>query len=322
MTRAILSALLVSLLGAAADRAEPIPVDGVAAWVNGHAITVMDVLMEAQPLYAALAQEKGLTRDEMNTRRMAIYRQVRRSLVDTELIYAAYQKEKAKSQATVTDQMLDSRIDDIIQGDFGGSREKLMKALAEERMTYDEWREKMGRRIIVQGLRAREVTAKAQVSPKEVQAYYEDHRADYEHPGQVLLRRIVLVGADAETRSRKIMDSLYEGGNFAALAKRISTAPDAAQGGAWGWKNRADLAPELADKLNGMRVGGICRVELGGDWHIVMLEGRDVVSYDDARAAIEERLLRIETLRLHELWMDKLEREFHVKFVEQPLWKE
>ena len=322
MKQAIMTGLLASLLGAGASRAEPIPVDGVAAWVNGRAITVMDVLMEAQPLYAGLAQEKGLSREALNARRMAIYRQVRRNLVDNELIYAAYLKENDKSRGAVSDQLLDSRVNDIIQDEFGGSRERLMNALAGERMTYDEWREKMARRIIVQGLRSREVNAKAQVSPKEVLAYYRTHRAEYEHPGQVWLRRIVLAGADGENRSRDIMDQLYEGQDFSLLAKRVSAAPDAAQGGDWGWRHRVDLAPELADKLDAMRVGGICRLELGGDWYVVKLEGRDAVSFDEARGSIEERLRRIEAMRLHELWMDKLEREFHVKFVEQPLWDE
>jgi len=322
MKQAIIAGLLAAFLGAIAGRAEPIPVDGVAAWVNGQAITVMDVLLEAQPLFSGLAQEKGLSREELNARRMAIYRRVRRNLVDMELIYAAYRKESEKNRASISDQMLDSRVNDIIQEDFGGSRERLMKALVEERLTFDEWRGKMARRIVVQGLRSREVNAKAQVSPQKVQAYYETHRAEYEHPGQVWLRRIVLTGADAENRAREVMDTLYEGHDFAALARRVSAAPDAAQGGDWGWRDRADLAPELAAKVDAMRVGGICRLELGGDWYVVKLEGRDSVPFDVARGVIEEHLRRNEAMRLHELWMDKLEREFHVKFVEQPLWQE
>lgn len=313
--------LLTGLLAAGLLRAEPVQIDGVTAWVNGSAITVMDVLRESQPQFAALLQEKELARAEVNARRMAIFRQARRSLVDAELIYAWYGKEKEKARVEITDQMVDTRINDIVQEEFGGSREKLMKALAEERQTYEDWRNKMTRRVIVQGLRGREVAAKVQVTPQAVRDYYEKNKAPYDHPGQVLLRRIVLAGRDAEARSHALLDRLAQGEDFAALAKSAAGGSDPA-GGLWGWRQEADLSAVLRDKLGIMRMGGVCRVDLGGDWYLVKLEGRNAVSFEEARASIEETLRRQEAQRILELWINNLEREFDVKIIEQPIWDE
>jgi peptidyl-prolyl cis-trans isomerase SurA len=315
------AALVAGLLAASVLRAEPVAIDGVTAWVDGTPITIMDVIRDSQAQFHALSGEKGLSRAELNARRMAIFRQVRRNLVDAELIYAAFQKNKAKFQFSITDQMVENRINDIVRDDFGGNREKLMKALAEDRVTYEEWREKMSRRVIVQGMRQREVMAKVQIPPQAVREYYEANRASYEHPGQVLLRRMVFSGPDAEVRSRQVMDRLGDGEDFGVLAKSPAGGSDPS-GGSWGWRVAEDLSPALLEKLRVMRIGGVCRVDLGGDWQIVKLDGRDRVTFDEARATIEETLRRAEAQRLHELWMDKLEREFHVRFIEQSLWED
>ncbi len=321
MSKLFVAVLVAGVLAGNSLLAEKVQIDGVAAWVNGDAITVMDVLREAQPLFGALIQEKGLSRAELNTRRMKIFEQVRRNLVDAQLIYAGYQKDKQKTQVAITDQMVDSRINDMVQEDFGGSREKLMKALSEERQTYDEWRDRMTRRIIVQGMRAREVTAKVQVTPQAVRDYYEAHRSDYQHPGQVLLRRMVFSGPDAADRSRLVMDRLSAGDDFAALARSPAGGSDSA-GGAWGWRVTADLSPALLEKLAIMRVGGVGQINLEGDWQIIKLEGRDLIPFEDAQNSIEDSLRRTEAQRLNELWMDKLERQFHVRVIEQNPWNE
>lgn len=321
MSKVFTAVLVMGLLTAPSVRAESLRIDGVAAWVNGNAITVMDVMREAQPLFGALAQEKGLTRSELNAKRLKIFEQVRRGLADAELIYASYQKDKQKTQMAITSQMVDSRINDMVQEDFGGSREKLMKALSEERQTYEEWRERMSRRIIVQGMRAREINSKIQVTPQAVRDYYAAHRADFEHPGQVQLRRIVLTGPDAAESSRRLMDRLSAGADFATLARSSEGGSDPG-GGAWGWRATEDLSPALLEKLKIMRVGGICQVNLEGDWYIVKLEGRDAIPLEDAQDSIEDNLRRIEAQRLNHLWMEKLEREFHVEFIAQNPWED
>lgn len=313
-------ALLACLLAGPAVT-EPIEIDGVTAWVDGIPITIMDVLREAQPQFGALIQEKGLSRSEMNAKRMEIFRQVRRSLVENELIYAWYQKQKQNASAGITDQMVESRIDDIVRDEFGGSREKLMKALSDERQTYEEWRERMTRRIIIQGLKSREITSKIQVTPQAVEAYYQDHQAEFDHPGEVLLRRIVVTGPGAEDRSRLLMDRLAAGEDFNALAKSKDGGNDPA-GGMWGWRVEADLSPALLEKIKVMRVGGIARIDLEGDWYLIKLEGRDRVALRDASNGIEDKLSRQESKRMMEAWMDKLEREIHVKFIDQTLWED
>jgi parvulin-like peptidyl-prolyl isomerase len=313
--------LLAGWLAAGLLRAEPLQVDGVTAWVNGSPITVMDVIREAQPQIAALLREQGLTRAEINEKRTAVFRQVRANMIEAELIFAWYEKEKQSTRVAITDQMVEGRINDIVQEEFGGSRERLMKALAEDRQTYEEWRGKMTRRIIVQGMRAREIMGKIQITPQAVRAEYERRKADFEHPGEVLLRRIVLTGPAAEARSRALLDRLSQNEDFAALAKSPEGGADP-KGGLWGWRLESELSEPLREKLAIMRLGGVCRIDLGGDWYLVKLEGRDSVPFEDASSEIEDLLRRREAQRLTELWLVALQRDFHVKTIDQPLWDE
>jgi parvulin-like peptidyl-prolyl isomerase len=315
----IIFLLLAGLLAPAAFGAESVQIDGVAAWVNGTPITIMEVLREAQPQFGSLQREQGLSRAELFQRRVDIFNQTRKKLVDAELIYAWYQKEKQNAKESITDQMVDSRINDIVQVEFQGSREKLMQELARDRQTYEEWRSKMAKRFVVQSIRSQEVLSKVQVLPEQVRAYYETNRAAFNHPGQVLLRRIVLTGLRAETRSQEVLEQLSKGEDFAALARAIGKDPS---GGLWGWRDEAELSPILREKLAIMRLGGVCRINLQGDWYLVKLEARHSVPFEDAVFDIEDKLRENRAEELSKLWMARLERDFDANYIDQPIFDE
>ena len=85
-----------------------------------------------------------------------------------------------------------------------------------------------------------------QVSTAQVAAYYQQHREEFVRIERVKARHIRL--ADEQT-AEKVYAALNQGGDFAALARRYSTASDAANGGDLGWiihEGKPDWLRQLA----------------------------------------------------------------------------
>jgi hypothetical protein len=291
--------------------------DGVVAWVDGVPITLGEVYRDGEREFARLAMQRGMSREEKRLEQQRLVRAVLEERIAQELILAAFKRESAEKGLTFPKRAVDQRMEEVIRRRFGGDRRALAEALAKERLTLDEWRHLLCRQMIVEEMRAREISGKVRISPDAMRRYYEEHRAEFEHPGRLLLRRIVLVGPEAERRSEELRDRLYRNeADFAALAREYSAAPDAEEGGLWGWQDPADLAEPLACKLAQARVGGVVRVELGGEWHLVRLEARDRLEFESARPILEARLRREEMERLNRQWIERLKQQFHVQYVE------
>ena len=110
-------------------------IDGYAARVNNRIITVGDVRTSIAPIIQQLFQRyQG---EELALQIQELYIQGRESLIEEALI-----KEEAKSRAlSLPPDVIEKEIQKVIQERFDGDRALLNKALAERRMTLEEWRE-------------------------------------------------------------------------------------------------------------------------------------------------------------------------------------
>ncbi len=297
--------------------------DGVAAWVDGKPITVGEVYRDGEREFTRLAARREMGREEMRREQERLFRAILEDKISQELVLAFFRRQSAETGVSIPEQAVDRQAEDFIRKRFGGDRRAFLEALGQARMTFDEWRETIRRQLIVEQIRAQELTGKVRISPEAIRRYYEENQSEFEHPGQILLRRIILVGPDAESRSNELMDRLYrKEADFSALAREYSWGPEADQGGLWGWRDPEDLAEPLAQKLARAPEGGIVRVELGGEWHLVRLEARDRIGLDAARSMIEARLRREEIERLARQWIESLKEQFHVQYVEVSFGKE
>lgn len=317
--------LLLGSRAAAAERA--FELDGVAARVNGHPITVSEVLMESQPAIRAL--DGSLGDAELRAKVADIYTWALDSLLADRLIYDAYLKDKEASRPVVPQGAVDARIDEIVREEFGGDRLALLKTLAAERVTYAQWRERMERQIVVGALVAREVHRRVQVAPSEVLAVYEERLADYREPERVRLARIVIGDGPAETRRARAEEArrrIVNGEPFEAVAREMSTARDAAGGGEWGWIDPADLRAELAGLARNLapgEVGGILDVQ--GDFYLLKVLDRKPASvrpFIEVQRELEAHVRRREAQRLYDAWVARLKRGAHIEIYEQPMLHE
>lgn len=303
--------------------AAPVPVDGVAAYVNDAVITVGDVREAMAPV---VAQMKPAVRGEdMSARIRTLYDETLNALVDNKLIVGAYQADDKLNKEAV-EKLVERRVSAFIQDRFNGDRQQFLKALREDRLSIDEWRAKVKEEVIVGIMRNREVDSQVVVSPREVRKVYESDAGRYSRPEQVKMSVIIVRGTSNETAraerqqaARDCAQKLKAGEDFAACARRLKDAGVSDAGGAWDWVDVADLRRELAEASRPLAPGGVSDViAMDNDYYVVRVDDRrkaGLVPFDDARPAIERELRRAEAQRLYRLWIERLKKD---AFIELP----
>jgi peptidyl-prolyl cis-trans isomerase D len=126
---------------------------------------------------------------------------------------------------------------------------------------------------------------KPQVTDAEIQAYYNQHKDQFEVKDQVKVRHILIAvpaGADAKAdaaakaKAEDLLKQIKAGGNFADLAAKNSDDPGSkAQGGELGWLDRGKTVPEfdkMAFALNPGQTSDLVKTQFG--YHILQVEDK------------------------------------------------
>ncbi|MFO7871695.1 MAG: peptidyl-prolyl cis-trans isomerase [Kiritimatiellia bacterium] len=299
-------------------------VDGVAAYVNENAITVGEVKQAIGPLRRRLAS--AYEGEELQSRLGEAYEKALKALVEEKLILDAYEREENK----VPEQALESRIDVIQKSMFEEKSSDFMEALRAENMTYEDWREEMRENLIVNVMRNEYVETGVEVSPSEIQAFYEENREKFEVPGEVKLRMIVLKAGGGASRdairrqAQEILRELEAGKDFAVIARRQSEGNMADKGGDWGWIDPSILRPELAAAAARLQPGEISSViETREEFYIIRVEGRKDVaapSFAEVEERIEKLLRHTKSEALYEKWVAGLRKKAYVRVFEHDIF--
>jgi parvulin-like peptidyl-prolyl isomerase len=316
----VAAAVLPTLFAAA--KVFGLPVDGYAALVNNRVITVGEILAMIQPIRAQLAE----TYDgrELETKMEQAYQEGLDALIERALIL----EEFTAMGGNLPDRAVDDQINVMINERFKNDRAAFLEALAEDRMTIDDWREETRNRLIVNLLRRREITDRVIISPRAIRELYESRMAQYQIPEQIQLRMIVLhKGASSNDQAVKrkeaknIREKLLAGSDFAELAKSSSEGYKAADGGDQGWMDPKKLRQELADVIAKLAPGRISEVvETEGDYYILKVEAKknaSIIPLDDVRGQIERELRKGEEERMYKAWIERLKRKFFVKILSE-----
>jgi peptidyl-prolyl cis-trans isomerase SurA len=120
---------------------------------------------------------------------------------------------------------------------------------------YEDYRGDLKNQLLVEGVIREEIARKITFKREELQAYYDEHKADYQRQERIFLREILIstAGKDdaamaaAEKKAKDISQRAKKGEKFADLAQTNSDDSATAQdGGALPPYEKSVLAPELA----------------------------------------------------------------------------
>jgi peptidyl-prolyl cis-trans isomerase D len=158
-----------------------------------------------------------------------------------------------------------------------------------------------------------------EVSPEEMKAYYQDHEQEFTRSEQVRARHI-LIEVDEEASDEEVKKArqeieeaatrLEQGADFAQLAREISEAPSADQGGDLGWFGRNSMVEAFEEAAFALEPGEISdpvRTKFG--FHLIQVSERreeGVEPFKQVEDDIRTRLARDKAMQNLEDRLDEV----------------
>ena len=230
-------------------------VEEIIARVNDQIITKSDYDRALSELDQE-ARQHGETMQEMS----AAHKDLLRNLIDQQLWLS-----KGKELDITGETELIKRLDEIRKQYNLETIEDLEKAAKEQGVSFEDFKANIRNQIITQEVMRQEVGERVQMTPGEVERYYEQHKQDYAQPESERLSEILISTgraaddpakvAAAKAKADDIEARLHAGGDFAQLARSFSEGTTAAEGGDLGQYKRGQLPKVLEDKTFDLKTG-------------------------------------------------------------------
>ncbi|MBW6508143.1 MAG: peptidylprolyl isomerase [Desulfuromonadales bacterium] len=167
--------------------------------------------------------------------KLLLQQQTATQLIDRELILA----EAARLDVRLSPDEFDAALAGI-RGTH--SREDFEQNLRDADINPDLWRESLRFRLLVSKITERVVSPRIEISETAMEAYYRDHREDFQRPAEVHVYQMLLASREEALEIKK---HLQDGADFATLAKQHSLSPDSEEGGLLGYFSAGALPPEF-----------------------------------------------------------------------------
>ena len=259
--------------------------------INQYEISKDDFLVEF---------EKSLQKDQPLTgiEREELQRSFLVQLIDRELIHG----EARRLNIEITEADIDTALQAYRQDYTGAGFETMLQ---ERGMTLQGWREELRESLIMEKLLDEAVYSKVDVTDKEVAAYYEANRKQFDRPAQVRARQIVV--AD-EAKGQEALGLLRQGRPFAEVAEEYSLSPDAEQGGDLGFFARGEMPPEFDEVVFDLpvkRLSDLVKSEYG--YHIFLVEEKRKATRLKKKDVAEEIRAILESQKKEVVYLDWLQ---------------
>jgi peptidyl-prolyl cis-trans isomerase SurA len=230
-------------------------VEDIIARVNDQIITKSDYDRAMTEL-----DSEGRDHQETMQQLSAAHKDLLRNLIDQQLWLS-----KGKELGITGETELIKRLDEIRKQYNLSSIDDLEKAAKEQGVSFEDWKANIRNGIVTQEVMRQEVGEHLQMTPGEVERYYDQHKQDYVQPESERLSEILISApaedsakvAAAKAKADDIETRLHAGGDFAQLARSFSDGSTAAAGGDLGQykKNQGQLPKVLEDKTFALSTG-------------------------------------------------------------------
>ncbi|NOI82904.1 peptidylprolyl isomerase SurA [Vibrio tubiashii] len=278
----LLTMLTASAINSA--QAEPVSLDKVAVIVNEGVVLQSDIDVSIKTLKAN-AKKNG---QQLPDEDVLIEQVTEKLIVDT-----IQQQEAERIGVRIDDNRLNEAITEIAKNN-NQTVEQLSASIAEEGLSYAEFREQIRKEIAASEARNALVRRRINILPAEVDnlanILAQETNATVQYKiGHIQLR--VDDGDDKaaiETEANQLVKELKNGADFSTMAYTYSKGPKALQGGDWGWMRKEEMPTIFADQINLQNKGSIIGpFRSGVGFHIIKLEdvkGLETVAVTEVNA--------------------------------------
>ncbi|ENM3890006.1 peptidylprolyl isomerase SurA [Vibrio cholerae] len=278
---------LISVLSALTlfnAHAEPKQLDSVAVIVNSGVILQSDVDSALKTIKANAKQNKQPLPQETVLREQVL----EKLIIDT-----LQQQEADRIGVKIDDNRLNEAIKEIAKNNQQ-TQEQLIASVAQEGLTYPEFREQVRKEMAASDARNALVRRRINILPAEVDTLAELLAQETDATVQYKISHIQLrveEGQDkseAESLANKLVGELKHGADFAQMAYTYSKGPKALQGGDWGWMRKEEMPTIFADQIKMQNKGSIIGpFRSGVGFHILKIDdvkGLETVAVTEVNA--------------------------------------
>lgn len=300
--------LAVLLLAVAACRPQGPPPAPPVAMVNGEAIS-------REAFVRQMAQEMALAKVETSLK--AAEREAVKEEILQQMIEVRLQLQRARELGLVVSSAeLERRVADI-RREY--SDEEFSSLFGKGKIGYDDWKEELRQRILLEKLISVEVSDRIAVSDEEAAKFYSSNRRQYLTEGRVRAAQIVV--RDKE-QAEEILKRLKKGEEFDKVARDVSIGPEAMQGGDLGFFERG-VMPEAIDRIVfSQQVGTVSRVvQSPYGYHIIKLLAREAPggrTFAEARERVKADLHKLKEEDAYGQWVEGLKAKADIR-ITRPL---
>ena len=309
----IIAAALLLWRGAGAEIVEKI-----VAVVNEEIITLSEVRAISIPYLKRMQQQFAVDYGEAEV--IETEKRIVDQLIDEMLVV----QEADRLGIEVTPKELDMAMRDVKEQNQL-TEAQFEKALAKDGLTIEEYKKELTKQLKKMKLLDQEVRAKVQVSKKEIDKYYQEHKDDFNAPPEVRLQQILLIvppeATDSEIEQvRKEADQIHkrvnEGEDFTTLVKLYSQDPNAAAGGDMGVFRQGELFPALDKAAFSLEVGEVSNVvQSPKGLHILKLldrKDRNKMTEEERSEEIDDIIYDQKVENAIKQWLKKLREKSYI----------
>ncbi|ELJ8549066.1 peptidylprolyl isomerase SurA [Vibrio paracholerae] len=278
---------LISVLSALTlfnAHAAPKQLDSVAVIVNSGVILQSDVDSALKTIKANAKQNKQPLPQETVLREQVL----EKLIIDT-----LQQQEADRIGVKIDDNRLNEAIKEIANNNQQ-TQDQLIASIAQEGLTYPEFREQIRKEMAASDARNALVRRRINILPAEVDTLAELLAQETDATVQYKISHIQLRVDDgqdksaAENLANKLVNDLKNGADFAQMAYAYSKGPKALQGGDWGWMRKEEMPTIFADQIKMQNKGSIIGpFRSGVGFHILKIDdvkGLETVAVTEVNA--------------------------------------
>lgn len=286
-------------------QSKPQTVEEIVARVNNEIITLSDYQQADQQQRQEIAQDcQGCTQDKIEAEVKDQEKDLLRNLIDNLLL-----EERAKDMSISVETDVIKQLDDVRRQNGLDSMEALQKAVESNTgMNWEDYKQQIRNQLLRQKVIEQEVSGKMNISPDQVQQYYNAHKDEFVMPEQVVLSEIFL-GTQGRTpeeieaihkKAEDLRARIERGADFTQIAQRYSEGQTAHDGGSLGSFKRGILAPQLDEAVFKLEKGKITQV-------IQTQTGFEILRVDQHYQAGQQPLAKVESQIENKLYMQQME---------------
>jgi len=233
--------------------------------------------------------------------------QLLKQLIERELILG----EASRLNVQLTPDELDAAMAEV-RGSY--SEEEFAKVLAKTDNTLESWSAALKLRLLTTKVSAAALVSQVQVSDKETENYYKNHREEFRRPVEIRARQMLFKTRD---EAIKVLKLLKDGGDFATLAREFSQSPDRENGGALGYFSAGQLPIEFDKVLFKLPVRQVSDpVESPYGFHLFLVERKRKAGLRPYAVVKDEIVAKLyqqkEEVAFH-LWLENLKKSTATK---------